>query len=92
MTTKDSIFPALIDEWQRSNRETIRVFLDRFQGRAIVHVRVFYFDAAGISRPGRDGLALGIGHLPKLADAICEAYRLACERGLIEPDNDNAAS
>ena len=92
MKAKDTIFPAVIDEWPRSNRETVRVFLDRFQGRAIVHVRVFYVGADGIPRPGRDGLALGIGHLPKLADALCEAYRLACERGLIEPDSDNAAS
>jgi hypothetical protein len=92
MKANDTALPILIDEWPRSNRETIRVFLDRFQGRAIVHIRAFYTDTHGILRPGRDGLALGIRHLPKLADAICEAYRLACERGLIDPDNDNAVS
>lgn len=81
-----------IAELRRSNREIVRVFLDRFQDRAIIHIRTYYLAGDGTMRPGRDGLALGIGHLPKLVDAICEAYRVACEQGLLNPDNDNATS
>lgn len=83
---------VVISELRRSNRETVRVFLDRFQGRDIIHIRAFYTAGDGTQRPGKDGIALGLGHLGNLADAICEAYRVACERGLIDPDNDNAAS
>lgn len=85
-------FPILIDEWPRSNRETIRVLLDSFQGRFIIHIRAFYAGPDGVLRPGRDGLALGLSHLPKLADALCGAYGEACARGLIAPDNDDARS
>ena len=85
-------FPMLIEEWPRSNRETIRVFLDEFQGRPLIHVRAFYAGPDGVMRPGKGGLALGLAHLPKLADAICEAYRLACERGLIGQGQDDARS
>ena len=93
MTTNDNFaWPIVVGEWPRSNRETIRVLLDRYQGRAIIHVRAFYAGNDGVLRPGRDGIALGVGHLASLADAICEAYRLACERDLIDPDNDNAVS
>ncbi|CAN1517540.1 Transcriptional coactivator p15 (PC4) [Rhabdaerophilaceae bacterium] len=84
--------PVIVAEFQRNARERVRIVLDCFQGNAVVSIRVWYALPNGSFRPGRDGITLSVKHLASLADGYCEAYRLACEHGLIDPDQDNAAS
>jgi len=92
MNANDNLAEVLIAEWPRSSRETIRVTLHRYQGRRVFSIRAWYHDGDGTARPGRDGATLGLNHLAPVLDALAEIYRLACERGLIDPDHDNAVS
>lgn len=92
MITNENISEVIVDEWPRSNRETIRVTLQWFQGRWVFSIRAWYRNGAGEWRPGRDGITLGVAHLPRVLNGYVELHRLASERGLIDPDNDNARS
>lgn len=92
MTGKILPEQVIAGEWPRSNREVIRVTLGTFQGRPVFSIRAWYRLPDGNFRPGPDGVTLSAKHLAPMADAVCEAYRLACQLGFIEPDNDNAAS
>ena len=73
---------TLIAEWPKNARETLRVRLDEYQGRAIVDVRT-WFDDGGTLRPGRAGLTLAVRHLPELAEALAKALETATASGLI---------
>lgn len=63
----------VVAEWQRGSREFIRVSLGRYEGQPVFDVRNHYVDCSGVLRPGRQGLTLGISHLPKLVDALVTA-------------------
>jgi Transcriptional Coactivator p15 (PC4) len=78
-------FPIIIAEWPRNNRELVRISLDRFNGCFTIDVRFWWRDPNGVFKPGRDGLTLGVKHLPKLADGLCDARQRAEAIGLIEP-------
>jgi hypothetical protein len=73
---------TLIAEWQKNARETLRVRLDEYQGRAIVDLRVWY-DDGGTLKPGRAGLTLAVRHLPEMAEALGKALESATASGLI---------
>jgi len=85
------VFPLVIAESNRNAREVIRVALDRHEGRHTIKVRVWYRNGDEI-KPGKSGLALGVKHLPALADAMTNALVQARELGLIDdtPDNINS--
>jgi Transcriptional Coactivator p15 (PC4) len=82
----DSItFPLVIAEWDRNSREVIRVALDRYNGRHTVNCRIWYRDRDDDTlRPGKAGIALGVKHLPALADALGKALARAHQLGLLE--------
>jgi hypothetical protein len=75
----------IIAEWQKNRRETLRVRLDTFQGRAIVDCRCWYEDD-GTLKPGRAGLTVSTRHLPALAEALARAVDIATASGLIAGD------
>jgi Transcriptional Coactivator p15 (PC4) len=74
--------PITIAEWQRNSRETMRVRLDTYQGRAVIDCRAWYAGPDGALCPGRSGLTLGVKHLPALAGALKLALEEARLRGL----------
>jgi hypothetical protein len=86
-----TVFPLAVAEWNRNAREVIRVALDRYEGRHTIKVRVWYRNGDEI-KPGKSGLALGVKHLPALAEAVAKALVQARELGLIEDTPDNIIS
>src|SRR5947207_16004189 len=86
-----AVFPLVVAEWNRNAREVVRVALDRYEGRYTIKVRVWYRTGDEI-KPGKSGLALGVRHLPALADAVAAALVQARELGLLNdtPDNINS--
>ncbi len=81
-----SALPCIIAEWQRNNRETVRLTLDEYQGRKTIALRCWYDAGDGAMRPGKDGLTLGIAHLQRLAASFAEAVQEAKRQGLIHDD------
>jgi hypothetical protein len=86
-----AVFPLVIAGWNRNAREVIRVALDRYEGRHTIKVRVWYRNGHEI-KPGKSGLALGVKHLPALADAVAKALVQSRELGLIDDTPDNNSS
>ncbi len=74
--------PVTIAECPRNSRETMRVRLDTYQGRAVVDCRSWYAGPDGAFCPGRSGLTLGVKHLPALASALALALEEVRARGL----------
>jgi Transcriptional Coactivator p15 (PC4) len=74
--------PVTIAEWPRNSRETMRVRLDSYQGRAIIDCRAWFVGEDGELRPGRSGLTLAVRHLPALASAFKLALDEANARGI----------
>ncbi|SER58482.1 Transcriptional Coactivator p15 (PC4) [Faunimonas pinastri] len=73
----------LIAEIRKNARETIRVVLNEFKGQRLVGLRVWYRDADGQMKPGREGFACRIEQLPELADAVSRGLETAREKGLV---------
>jgi hypothetical protein len=76
--------PIIVCEWDRHDRERIRVTLDKFNGHNIVSIRNFYRDDAGEMKPGRGGIAMSLRHLKQLVSAINAALAEAQARGLVD--------
>ena len=79
------VYPVIVAEWNRNDREVVRVALDRYNGRETIDIRAWWQDAEGGWRPGRSGLTLAVKHLPALANALAKALQRARVLGLIEP-------
>jgi hypothetical protein len=80
----------IIAEWAKNQRETLRIRLDTFQGRAIIDCRCWY-DDGGTLKPGRAGLTISTRHLSQLAEALAKAMEVATSSGLIDgkaPQNE----
>jgi hypothetical protein len=82
-------FPIVVAEWPRNRHELVRISLDLFNGYFTVSIRAWWRDSNGIFRPGRDGLTLGIQHLPKLFAALADAVEHAQLLGLVDPATKN---
>jgi hypothetical protein len=66
----------------------LRVALDRYSGRHTINARVWYRDGDQI-KPGKSGIALGVKHLPALADALGKALAQARELGLLDDGGEH---
>jgi hypothetical protein len=74
--------PVIIAEWWKNRRgESVRLVLNRFEGRDIFDLRTWY-TADGRLKPGK-GFAAEVRHLPRLAAAFARAEAKARELGLI---------
>lgn len=73
--------PQTVAEWDRNGTDVVRVSLEEFGGTPVINLRLWWRDGAEL-RPGKKGLTLGLGHLPRLAEAIAAALKRARELGL----------
>jgi Transcriptional Coactivator p15 (PC4) len=75
--------PVIVAEWWKNRRgESIRLTLNRFEGRDVIDLRTWY-SADGRLKPGK-GFAAEVRHLPRLAAAFAKAVAKARELGLID--------
>jgi Transcriptional Coactivator p15 (PC4) len=75
--------PVTIAEWQRNERDVIRVSLSNYNGTPVVDLRVWFRNSTGEFKPGRAGITLGVKQLPRIADALALALAAARERSLL---------
>lgn len=75
--------PVLIlSQWQKNQREVVRVALEEFGGKPILQIRVWFKpEGSDELRPGKAGIAMAVTHLPALASAVNSALAIAIERG-----------
>jgi hypothetical protein len=76
-------FPISIAEWDRNEREVVRVALDQYRGCNTIDLRNWFRAADGELRPTKSGLTLSLKHLPALADALERALAKARELRLL---------
>jgi len=74
---------GIVAEWPLNARETVRVSIEQYKGALLFNVRKWFDAGNGELRPGKHGIAFGVKHLPKLAEAVNGALALARSRGLI---------
>ncbi|MDG1416852.1 MAG: PC4/YdbC family ssDNA-binding protein [Maricaulis sp.] len=79
MTTN---LPVLIDQWERSNREVIRVQLTEFNGNKLIEARIFHQQYGDEFVRTYKGLSLGLKHFPRLLKALTEADLVAAKLNL----------
>jgi hypothetical protein len=80
--------PLVIAEWWKNRRgESVRLTLNRYEGRNVVDLRTWYTGDDGKLKPGK-GFAAEVRHLPRLAAAFAKAEAKAREVRLID---DNGA-
>ena len=75
--------PIIIDQWERSKREAVRVQLVEYKQNILIEARVYHKQHDGEYRPTRKGLSLGLKHLRPLAKALADAEIKALELNLI---------
>lgn len=80
--------PVVISKFWKNRRrnESVHVSLSDYEGHSLINVRVYATGTDGIDRPTPKGLAMVVGRLPELADAITKALAKARELGLIEDE------
>lgn len=77
----------IVKFWKnRQRNESVHVGLSKYEGHALINVRVYATGSDGIDRPTTKGIALGIRKLPELAAGITKALEKAHELGLIKGD------
>jgi hypothetical protein len=80
--TKSISDPVIVAEWPINKRgETARVSIEVYKDTWLINIRKWFEADDGEKRPSK-GIALGVKHLPNLADAITKALSAARERGL----------
>jgi Transcriptional Coactivator p15 (PC4) len=77
--------PRIIAEWAVNRRERVRVSIEQYNGTWLINVRKWFEADDGTVRPGKQGIALGIKHLPQLAEAMTQARLAATKDRLIQP-------
>ena len=82
----------VIAEWQINRRDRVRVSIEQFKGIDLINIRKWFEAEDGSLRPGKDGIALNVKHLPQLADAIVKALAETRERGLVLSDHPSDAA
>jgi hypothetical protein len=61
---------AVVAEFQKRDRETVRATLEQFDGRTFADLRVWLPKADGTLVPGPKGLTVDAELLPQLEDAV----------------------
>lgn len=69
-------------ELRKADGATIRIALDRYKGRCVLDVRLWY-QPDGLTEyvPTRKGITLDADRLPEFAQAVAEALRRTLEMG-----------
>jgi hypothetical protein len=80
--------PFVIAEWWKNRRgESVRLTLNRYEGRDVIDLRTWYTGDDGKLKPGK-GFAAEVRHLPRLAAAFAKAEAKARELGLLSDNGD----
>jgi hypothetical protein len=75
--------PLVIAEWWKNRGgESVRLTLNRYEGRDVLDLRTWYTGDDGKLKPGK-GFAAELRHLPRLAAAFAKAEAKARELDLI---------
>jgi hypothetical protein len=75
--------PITVAEWWKNRRgQSIRLTLNRYEGRDVIDLRTWYTGDDGRLKPGK-GFAAEVRHLPRLAAAFARPEAKARELGLI---------
>jgi hypothetical protein len=74
---------TIIAEWPLNRRERLRVSIEQYNGTWLFNVRRWFEADDGSMRPGKRGFAIGVKHLPQIAEATAKALAQARARGLI---------
>jgi len=70
----------LVSKFEKNATEEVRVQLREFRGHQLLDMRVFYFPTeGGEPRPTRKGIAISVGLISKLKDAITQAEKTLLE-------------
>jgi hypothetical protein len=73
----------MVTQFEKNSKEEIRVSIDRFHGRNLINIRVYYRGPDQQWLPGRQGIALGIDRYRDLADAVVRLGEALQAQGLI---------
>jgi hypothetical protein len=76
--------PITVAEWWKNRRgDSVRLTLNRHEGRDIIDLRTWYTGDDGRLKPGK-GFAAEVRHLPRLVAAFARAEAKARELSLID--------
>lgn len=70
----------IIAEWRATKAELLRVILCEHQGRTLIDVRRWFYDASRKLSPTKKGLSLGLDDVKPLRKALRDAARKAERR------------
>jgi Transcriptional Coactivator p15 (PC4) len=68
-----------------------RCSIEQFKGIPLISIRKWFEADDGALRPGKQGIALNIKHLPQLADALIKARSVATEDHRIPSEHTNSS-
>jgi hypothetical protein len=77
-------FPVVIRRWQKDPRHEVKVQLTEFKGHPLIEARIYWQVYEGHTRPSKNGLTIGVRHLPALISALTSAESKARSLNLIE--------
>jgi hypothetical protein len=60
-------------QWARGRNEVARLVLQEFNGKNLLHLRVFYFDDKGELKPTNSGLVIPYDQIPPLRKGLRKA-------------------
>jgi hypothetical protein len=75
---------TVVAEWPINKRETVRLSIEKYNGVWLINLRKWFDADDGEMRPGKHGIALSVKHLPRLAEAISAAHRIAISQELVD--------
>ena len=76
--------PHTVAEWQKNSRESFRVSLAEYKGKALVDCRVFYRADDRSLKPSPKGISAELKHLTAFAKGVADALEIARHHGLVE--------
>jgi hypothetical protein len=83
LDTRPPSEPITVAEWWKNRRgESVRLTLNRYEGRDVVDLRTWFTGDDGKLKPGK-GFAAEARHLPRLSAAFAKAEAKAREVHLI---------
>jgi hypothetical protein len=74
---------GIVAEWPISAGQVLRISVEPYKGAWLFNVRKWFDPGNGELRPSKQGVALSVKHLPKLAEAVNGALSAARSRGLV---------
>lgn len=72
-----------IAKFEKNSKEDVWIFLSEFAGRKLINIRVHYKDAAGVWKPGKQGIALSVDRYRDLASSMIDLGEHLKSEGLL---------